>query len=72
MLRLLKDELIRASKVLKFPYTVKLIDFVKNALVKYFADMELQKLTVEKEKQQKMLRVESQEVDESKKKACKS
>ena len=41
---------------------------VKNARVKYFADMELQKLTVEKEKQQKMLRVESQEVDESNKK----
>ena len=30
--------------------------------------MELQKLTVDKEKQQKMLRVESQEVDESNKK----
>ena len=30
--------------------------------------MDLQKLTVEQEKQQKMLRVESQEVDESKKK----
>ena len=64
-LRLLKDELLRADKVLKFSCTIELINSVKNARVKYFADMELQKLTVEKEKQQKMLRVESQEVDES-------
>ena len=52
---------------------MELIDSVKNARVKYFADMELQKLTVEQEKQQKMLRVESIEVDESNKKdACRS
>ena len=67
-LRLLTYELIRAGGVLKFPCTIELINSVKNARVKYFADMELQKLTVEKEKQQKMLRVESQEVDESNKK----
>ena len=72
-LQLLKDELIRAGGVLKFPCTIELINFIKNAPVKYFADIELQKLTVEKEKRQKILRVESQEVDESnKKKACRS
>ena len=68
-LRLLKDELIRAGGDLKFPCTIELINSVKNAPVKYFADMELQKLTVEKEKQQKMLLVESQEVDESNEKS---
>ena len=72
-LQLLKDELIRAGGVLKFPCTIELINCIKNAPVKNFADIELQKLTVEKEKQQKILRVESQEVDESnKKKACRS
>ena len=63
--RVLKDELIRADGDLKFPCTVELINSVKNEPVKYFANMELQKLTVEKEKLQKMLRVESQQVDES-------
>ena len=58
-LQLLKDELIGAGGVLKFPCAIKLINSVKNARVKYFADMELQKLTVKKKKQQKMLRVES-------------
>ena len=67
-LRLLKYELIRAGGVLKLLCTIELINSVKNAQIKYFADMELQKLTVDKEKQQKMLRVESQEVDESNKK----
>ena len=67
-LQLLQDELIRAGGVLKFPCTIELINSVKNSRVKYFADMELQKLTVEKEKQQKMLRVESQEINESNKK----
>ena len=72
-LQLLKDELIRAGGVLKFLCTMELINSVKNACVKYFADMELQKLTVEQEKQQKMLRVQSQEVDESNEKdACRS
>ena len=61
----LKDELIRGGGVLKFPCTIELINSVKNARVRYFVDMELQKLTVETEKQQKMPRVESQEVDES-------
>ena len=70
-LRLLKDDLNRAGGVLNFQCIIELINFVKNARVKYFADMKLQKLTVEKEKQQQMLPVESQEVDESnKKKAC--
>ena len=67
-LQLLKNKLIRAGGVLKFLCTIELINFIKNARVKYFADVELQKLTVEKEKQQKMLQVESQEVDESNKK----
>ena len=68
LLQLLEDELIRACGVLKFPCTIEQINSIKNARVKYFADMELQKLTVEKEKPQKMLRVESQEVEESNKK----
>ena len=68
LLRIFKDELIRAGRDLKFPCTIELINSFKNAPVKYFADMELQKLTVEKENQQKMLEVESQEVDESYKK----
>ena len=67
-LQLFKDELIRAGGVLKYSFTIKLINSVKNARVKYFADMELQKLTVEKEKLQRMLGVESQEVNESNKK----
>ena len=72
-LQLLKYELIRAGGALKFPCLIELINCVKNARVKYFADMELQKLTVEKEKQLEMLQVESKEVDESnKKKACRS
>ena len=62
-LRLLKDELIRADGVLKIPCTIELINSVVNARTKYFANMELQKLTVDKAKQQKMLRVELQEVD---------
>ena len=37
-LRLLKDELIKAGGVLKFPYTIELINSIKNARVKYFAD----------------------------------
>ena len=67
-LQLFKDELIRAGGVLKYSFTIKLINSVKNARVKYFADMELPKLTVEKEKLQRMLGVESQEVNESNKK----
>ena len=66
-------ELLKAGGVLKFPCTIELINSIKNAVVKYFVDTELQKLTVEKEKQQKMLRVESHEFDESnKRKACRS
>ena len=57
------DELIRADGVLKIPCTIELINSVVNARTTYFADMELQKLTVDKAKQQKILRVELQEVD---------
>ena len=47
-LRLLKDELHRIGGALKFPCTVKLIQTVKGARAKYFADMEQQKLDAEK------------------------
>ena len=39
---MLKDELIGVGEDLKFPYIIELINSVKNARVKYFADMELQ------------------------------
>ena len=71
-LRLFKDKLIRASGVLNFSCTIELINSVKNAQAQYFEDMELQKLTVEQKKKQKMLRVESQEVYESIEKTCRS
>ena len=47
-LRLLKDELHRIGGALKFPCTVELIQTVKGARAKYFADMEQQKLDAEK------------------------
>ena len=40
LLRLVKDELIRAGGVRKFPCTIELINSVKYSRAKYFADME--------------------------------
>ena len=53
-LRLLKDELHRIGGALKFPCTVELIQTVKDARAKYFADMEQQKLDAEKKKEEKI------------------
>ena len=72
-LLLIKDELIRAGRVLKFLCTIELINFIKNARAKYFADMELQKLTVEKEKQQNCFELSHMKsMKAKKKKACRS